>query len=65
MGLGDQRFFPDLFSSWQSILGEKLLNNPGGMRTKAWKAKNTREITGPITTGGFDLGLPQQINSLF
>ncbi|KAK4598717.1 hypothetical protein RGQ29_015968 [Quercus rubra] len=30
--------------------GEKLLNNLGGMFSKTWKPKKTREITGPIIT---------------
>ncbi|CAK7326175.1 unnamed protein product [Dovyalis caffra] len=31
--------------------GEKLLNNLGGMFSKPWKPKKTRDITGPVTTG--------------
>ncbi|KAM6572006.1 hypothetical protein CsatA_016086 [Cannabis sativa] len=30
--------------------GEKLLNNLGGMFSKPWKPKKTRDITGPLTT---------------
>ncbi|KAJ6318036.1 hypothetical protein OIU76_013559 [Salix suchowensis] len=30
--------------------GEKLLNNLGGMFSKPWKAKKTRDITGPLIT---------------
>ncbi|CAI9096489.1 OLC1v1032651C1 [Oldenlandia corymbosa var. corymbosa] len=30
--------------------GEKLLNNLGGMFSKPWKPKKTREINGPVTT---------------
>ncbi|XP_038891847.1 putative SNAP25 homologous protein SNAP30 [Benincasa hispida] len=30
--------------------GEKLLNNLGGMFSKPWKPKKTREITGPLIT---------------
>ncbi|XP_062111325.1 putative SNAP25 homologous protein SNAP30 [Humulus lupulus] len=30
--------------------GEKLLNNLGGMFSKTWKPKKTRDITGPLTT---------------
>ncbi|XWS69648.1 hypothetical protein CRYUN_Cryun04dG0197100 [Craigia yunnanensis] len=30
--------------------GEKLLNSLGGMFSKPWKPKNTREITGPVIT---------------
>lgn len=37
--------------------GEKLLNNLGGMFSKPWKPKKTREIQGPIITPGFLLTL--------
>ncbi|KAJ0037480.1 hypothetical protein Pint_23532 [Pistacia integerrima] len=30
--------------------GEKLLNDLGGMFSKTWKPKKTRDITGPLTT---------------
>lgn len=35
--------------------GEKLLNNLGGMFSKPWKPKKTREITGPVITPGLFL----------
>ncbi|XP_022984084.1 putative SNAP25 homologous protein SNAP30 [Cucurbita maxima] len=36
--------------------GEKLLNNLGGMFSKPWKPKKTKEITGPLITADHSSG---------
>jgi synaptosomal-associated protein 25 len=41
-----------MISNWY-YQGEKLLNNLGGIFSKPWKPKKTRDITGPLITAGF------------
>lgn len=43
--------------------GEKLLNNLGGMFSKPWKPKKTREITGPLITSDNSSKKKNQNNS--
>lgn len=51
--------FPALnVSSWlcfYTFQGEKLLNSLGGMFSMPWKAKKTKEITGPVSAPGFGI----------